>query len=266
VQLAGENIVCSTVAENFYQFSPETLQQLLEGFGAAPRRGLAVDSVPVEKEFFLGWLWREVVQAQNANPGNDAAAMAKIRDLVNSMEGAPEGQPDAPPQRTWEKLSKAAGGTTEGIVRIMADTQGFYDRLAGILALPYSDYEAQLKPFNAEVRASNNPLVDLGFPAVEKCRQKEFSALVELAMLQAAIEYKLHGEAGWKSVSDPCGQGPFELERFTFQGVDRGFQLKSVYNGLGFPQMMIFVEKDGPPFHVAGAKAGEAFSRSAARP
>lgn len=258
VQIAGENIVCSTIAENFYQFSPPALQQLAEGFDAAPRRGLAVDSIPVEKEFFLGWLWRELVEAQKDNPGNDAAAMARIRDLVNSMEGPPEGQPNAEPHRTWEKLEKASGGTSQGIVRLMAETQNLYDRLGALLALPCSDYEAQIKQFDAEVRASDNPLVNLGFPAVQKCRQKEFAIMSTLAMVRAAIEFKVRGPEGFKSVTDPCGQGPFEFQRFTFEGVDRGFQLKSAWKGQEFPAVMIFVEKEGPAFLVNGPKAGQA--------
>ena len=39
VQIAVENIVCSTVAENFYLFPPEILKQLADGFEAAPPRG-----------------------------------------------------------------------------------------------------------------------------------------------------------------------------------------------------------------------------------
>jgi hypothetical protein len=266
VQIAGENIVASTIAENFYQFSPQTLQQLGEGFDAAPRRGVAVDSIPVEKEFFLGWLWREVVQAQTANPGNDAAVMAKIRDLINGMEGPPEGQPNAEPQHTWQKLQKASGGTSEGIVRIMAETQNLYDKLEALMALPYADYESQLKAFDAEIRSSNNPLVNLGFPAVQKCREKEFSIVAKLAMVRAALEYKLHGVEGFKSVNDPCGQGPFEFQRFTFEGADRGFQLKSGYNGPASPEVMIFVEKEGPPFFVNGPKAGQAVPKAPAKP
>ena len=85
---------------------------------------------------------------------------------------------------------------------------------------------------------------------------KEFGSLIAQQMVRAAVEYKLHGEAAFNNVSDPCGQGPFGFERFTFKGVDRGFQLKSAYTGRGFPEIVIFVEKDGPPFQVNGNKAG----------
>jgi hypothetical protein len=93
---------------------------------------------------------------------------------------------------------------------------------------------------------------------LEKCRLKEFRILVKLAMVRAAAEYELHGEAGLKSVTDPCGNGPFTFQRFVFNGVDRGFELKSVYDGQGSPEAFIFVEKTGAPFQVDGPRIGQA--------
>jgi hypothetical protein len=77
-------------------------------------------------------------------------------------------------------------------------------------------------------------------------------------MVEAAIQYKAHGAEAFRGVIDPAGVGPFEMLRFTFNGVDRGFELKSVYEGRGFPEVMIFVESDGPPFNVHGKNAGKA--------
>jgi hypothetical protein len=76
-------------------------------------------------------------------------------------------------------------------------------------------------------------------------------------MVHAAVEFKLHGEAGLKSVMDPFGDGPFACQRFVFKGVDRGFELKSAYAGLGFPCAMIFVEKGGPAFYIEGPHEGQ---------
>jgi hypothetical protein len=59
-------------------------------------------------------------------------------------------------------------------------------------------------------------------------------------------------------VTDPWGQGPFEFERFVFQGVDRGFELKSACRVNGWQEVMIFVEKEGPAFYVNGRIAGQA--------
>jgi len=93
------------------------------------------------------------------------------------------------------------------------------------------------------------------FSAWEKCRAKEFTVLVRLAMVRAAAEYKLQGEAGLRSVLDPYTQSPFAFQRFSFEGVDRGFELKSAYAGKGTPELLIFVEKDGRPFSVSPVPA-----------
>jgi len=129
------------------------------------------------------------------------------------------------------------------------------------MVLPLPEYDRQSKQFSSEIEKSTNPFVSLTFPDFEKARQKEFAILVELAMVRAAVEYKLHGDPGIQSVADPCGQGTFAFERFVLDGVDRGFQLKSAYSGRGFPEVLIFVEKDGPPFRVNWKNAGQAQSK-----
>ena len=81
-------------------------------------------------------------------------------------------------------------------------------------------------------------------------------------MVRAAIENELHGDAGLKIVMDPCGNGPFTLQRFIFEHVDRGFELKSAYNrGKGL-DAFIFIEKDGPPFYIMGDRVGQPMPQS----
>ena len=77
-------------------------------------------------------------------------------------------------------------------------------------------------------------------------------------MVRAAVAYKLNGEAGLQSVTDPCGKGPFAFQRFIFQGEDRGFQLTSTYVATKGPVKMIFIEKDGPAITALGPRAGQA--------
>jgi hypothetical protein len=91
-----------------------------------------------------------------------------------------------------------------------------------------------------------------------KPRVKEFKIQAWQAIVRAAVEYKLHGEAGLKSVPDPFGNGPFAFQRFVFAGVDRGFELKSAYTGQTFPCALIFVEKEGTPFRTDGPYIGQA--------
>jgi hypothetical protein len=80
-------------------------------------------------------------------------------------------------------------------------------------------------------------------------------------MVHAAVEYKLYGQSGFQSVTDPCGSGPFAFRRFIFERVDRGFELTSVYTGGGFPEKLIFVEKAGPPFRGDGPYVGQAVTK-----
>ena len=254
VQVAMENILCNTVAENFHQFTPEALQQLVAEFDAAPARGTVASCILTERAFFQDWLMSKIVQLQKDNAGNDAKVMQGIREIVTSVDIGEEGQ--TAQGHLWEDVAKAGGGTSHGIVKLLREAEAFSDRVAPILSLPYSDYEQQMKQFNADVHSSANPWVTQLFPAWEKCRTKEFGSLIAQQMVRAAVEYRLHGEAAFKNIIDPCGQGPFTLDRFSFEGVDRGFQLKSAYTGRGFRETRIFVEKDGPPFQVSGDKAG----------
>ena len=171
---------------------------------------------------------------------------------------------EMPGRRTptvWPEIVKAAGGTSDGFLKLVREMKPMYGRVARIAALPEPEFEDQDKIVLCGCsEASPNPLFHQLFPALEKARTKEFAILAELAMVRAAVEYKLHGEAGLERVMDPFGNGPFEFHRFVFEGVDRGFELKSAYAGRGFPEMMIFVEQDGPPFYVNGRNAGQAVS------
>jgi hypothetical protein len=261
VQIAAETMVCETIAENFHQFTPESLKQLADGFAAAPARGTVAACIPVEKTTFLGWLENKIVELQKENPGNDAKVMAGISKLVSSLQGSEEGPSSK--ERFSDEIARAAGGTSEGVLKLLHEEVPLCDRLAQVLALPPREYEEQMRPLLAEIQNSSNPLIKMTFPSFDKCRQKEFAIQTALAMVQAAVEYRLRGEEEFKSVVDPCGDGPFGFQRFIFEGVDRGFQLKSVCAGRGFPETLIFVEKEGTPFYINGQKAGQPVPKSA---
>ncbi len=260
VQIAMENILLSTVAENFYQFSPETLKQLDDGFAAAPARGTVAQAIATGERSFADWFMRKVQDAREEHPGNDAAAMASLHTLFDKILVSG----DNAANDLVESFFKASGGTTEGLLKLIGELPPLYDRLHQIMSLPITEYEPRIAQLNAEVQTSSNPLVTELFPAITKSRPKEFLALGKIAMLHAAVEYKFNGEAAFNQVIDPLADGSFTLERFTFNGVDRGFKLKSPYNGwvgqngTTIQQALIFVEKDGPPFLVSGVHIGEA--------
>lgn len=267
VQQAAEVLNCCTVAGSFGQFSTDDLQQLLEGIDAPPARRTAAECVPTERALCLEWMLERIQQLRQANPRDEAKVMAGIRELfagtVNPQQdrgntSLAQGVDDSQPGTVWEQVNRAAGGTSEGVIRLIHEMEDFGQRLEPVLALPLGEYEARIAPLKAEVQASANPLLALSFPAWERVRPRELRTEMTLAMVRAAIGYKLHGQAGLQAVIDPWGQGPFEFRRFVFQGVDRGFELKSACRANGWPEVLIFVEKDGPPFYLNGKLAGQA--------
>jgi hypothetical protein len=255
VQIAIEAIILNGVAENFGHFSPEVLERLLKGLDAAPAHHTVAACIPAEKAYFQDWLLNKIQELRKAHPGDDAKVMEGVREDFLNLE-----KPDRRETSFWERINKAAGGTSEGLIQVLHGREQMYERLSPLLALAYAEYQTRRDQVVAEVEKSPNPLIasTAGF---WKARAKEFSIQAYAAMVRAALEYKLHGEAGFKSVSDPCGQGPFGFRRFMFEGVDRGFELKSGYDMDGDKCVLIFVEKDGPLFYVSGPHVGEALSR-----
>jgi hypothetical protein len=228
------------------------LQRLMEGFDAAPAQGTIAASMWGEKHLFYGWCMRRIEELQRANPGNDAKVMGEISQFLGFT------MPDWDMTNRWERISRAAGGTSAGVLRLVQEDAPMFDRLTPLMSLPYAEYETQVKAFQQEVGQSTNPFTTDDFAIFSKGRRREFRVQVSSAMVRAAIQYKLHGEQGFQSIKDPCGEGPFGFERFSFKGVDRGFALKSPFDAGGFKQVLIFVEKEGPKFLVDGPRVGQA--------
>jgi len=256
VQYAGEALICGTVAGNFGQFSPGTLQQLEAGFEAAPVQGTMATAILTEKSNHVGWVANKIRQLQPENPENEATLLAAIR--TDPELAQLENYGDNPATNFWPRALAAAGGTRDGLLRFISESEPLYERLAHIMTLPLPEYDEQVQTFAAEIQKSQNPFVQLLFVDPLKPRVKEFRIQAWQAMVQAAVEYKLHGEAGFNRVPDPLGKGPFTFQRFVFEGVDRGFELKSAYAGLQYPCALIFVEKEGTPFRTDGPHIGEA--------
>lgn len=259
VQQAVEAIEYSTVAGNFGQFSPETLKQLEAGFDAAPAQSTVATAIMTAKLTDPDWLINKIRKLQQENPGNDAKVMEAIRKDEAVLGFAYYGDIENQDTNVWPRILIASGGMSDGLLKLIREMEPLYPRLTKILTLPLPEYEDQIQKFDAEIQNSQNPLVAVLFPnPVQSPRRREFKIQVEAAMVRAAIEYKLHGEAGLKSVMDPCGNGPFVFQRFVFEGVDRGFKLTSAYAGLKFPCAFIFVEKAGTPFYIDGPYIGQA--------
>src|SRR6185369_381091 len=186
VQMAAENLLGSVVAENFFHWQPETLQQIADGFDAAPARGTVAQCIPAERHSFHDWLLRKVQELQQANPNNEARTVERLSELFARVGG--EAEPD---QEFAARVIKAGGGTTEGVLRLIRDLAPMYDKVTALMNLPHGPFEEQMAPFMAEVEKHPNPLVPKLDTLFEKCRTKEFAAMVKQAMVRAGVEFKL---------------------------------------------------------------------------
>jgi hypothetical protein len=255
VQQTIEALDCGTVAQHFSDFSPETLKQLVDGFDAAPARRTMAACIPLEQRYIYGWMLGRIQELQKAHPNDDAKVMAGFRECGYANLFDFLGDKDS-----WPRIVSTSGGTSDGLVKLLREAESQYPRLATIMELSEPEYKTQAKQFLADTRQSQNPFF-AGFKFYFTLRASEFRAQAQLAMVHAAVAYRLQGESGLKSVTDPFGNGPFGFQRFVFKGVDRGFQLKSAYAGDDAPFVMIFVEKQGPAFQVLGPDAGKAIAK-----
>jgi hypothetical protein len=253
VQDAIEALEYGTVAQHFGEFSPETLKRLVAGFDAAPARRTIAACIPTEKTCVYDWVLNRLLKLQKANPDDDAKVMAGLREM---LWGAPDTDTNF-----WPRIVAASGGTSEGVVRLLRESGPLFSRVEELMTVPEPEYEIQAKQFYADCQKFPNPFISESYIGWEKARPREFRIQAQEAMVHAALEYKLHGEAGLKSVKDPFGNGPFGFQRFVFKGVDRGFELKSAYTGADAPFVMIFVEKEGPAFQITGPDAGKAIDK-----
>src|SRR5262249_50298280 len=157
-QLAVENLAETAVAENFYQFPPETLEQIIAGMDAAPAGGSASASIALEKSFSQTWLSNRIEELRKQYPGDDAKVMATIGKIFEPGEGA---------TNPWPHIASIAGNS-DGLIRLAREMHPLYGQLAELLAMPHGPYEEQLKQFDAQIQNSPNPLVKELIPAVEK--------------------------------------------------------------------------------------------------
>lgn len=249
LQYSIEALVALGVAENFYAFAPDSLQLLVDGLGHAPRRGTLAETLPAERYLLHDWYLVKIRELQRAYPGDDAKVLEAMRGLIAVNQNEETNQ-------FVDRVIAASDGTSEGLLRLFLQLETYFQEVAQLLPLPYPEFSPKFDEFKARLRKAGNPLASrlLGY---ERAKRAETATAVDLAMVRAAILYRLRGEAGLASVSDPCGDGPFELSRLRFEGVDRGFQLRSKLAVDQLQECLIFVEREGKPFILSGPSAGE---------
>ncbi len=272
VQFAIDGILANTVAENIFEFTPETLDQIQAGIDAGPTRGTIRDCMKIERATSGDWFIAKIKGFQAETPGDEAAVMIKVRELFGrTLYGGDQPDPGLP-----ERLITSTGGTSAGLVAGLQELHPLYDEMTALLGLPYEQFAPAAKAFEARLAQNSNPLAGPAtskapsgvletrlplastfIPAMSKARAKEFMNQVKMAQLRAGIEYRCHRDDRFRNVPDPCGSGPFTVERLVIGNSDRGFLLKSKLNSRGFNEVLVFADKNGTPVFIDGPRAGQ---------
>jgi hypothetical protein len=252
VQIAAENIVLSIIAENFYQFTPQTLEVFAARLDSRPLRGTVQQSMAVEKSSFFGWFIRKINEINADANGNPEQVQAKVRELWEKNIASEGGS-----NQLADQWIAATDGTAAGLIAYAKQLEPLYDEITEILGLPWSQYQTRYAAFEKRIRSHPNVLTREFFGPMGNSRNREFALQAKLAMLQAAIAYKLHGDAAFNSIPDPFGDGPFTFRRFILDGVDRGFELESKLNCRRHVEKLILIEKAGPAVRVDSKYAGQ---------
>jgi hypothetical protein len=253
VQIAVESIVISIIAENFYQIAPETLEVFAARLDSTPARGTVQSAMAVERSSFYEWLIRNVTHLDAQSAGNQQEFHAKVRELwaKNLADDGTEAE------KTADEWIRATDGSAAGLISYLRQIEPLYDEFTEIVGLPWPEYGRRNAAFMKKLGAHPNVLARHFFGALGNVHGREFVGAAKLAMLRAAISYKLRGDSAFNSIADPFGDGPFTFRRFRLEGVDRGFALESRLNCRGFAEKLIIIEKAGPAVRVDGKTAGE---------
>ncbi len=255
VQVAAENMLSTGIAENWFRFSSETLQQVMDGLASAPARGRMAECVETERTSMKGWFVRKIEEFQ-AGSRDEKEALQKSLNMLRSIMDPGNESPKAVGSPTPDSVVQEAGRTTAGLLAQLKELDPLYDEAAVLMTLPYNQFQSQIKVFNEKISTHPNPFVQFLFPAFEKCRIREFAIETKLAILRAAHAYRLSGDVGLSRIHEPHFNEPFQFRRFVFEGLDRGFELKSKIATWDGTESLIFVEKDGPAFYLDGKKVG----------
>ena len=255
VQIAIENIVTSFIAENFYQFTPESLTEIAQDLNEGPARGLVRKCMDVERYSFCQWLVLRITDLSEETRGDQNQFEQKVRELWARSLSDPETA--ASEQKFLDEFIRASGGTPAGMLAYVKQLEPVYVEATEVMGLPWPEFKVRDAEFQEKVKTHPNALVNKFFPALGNARIREFALEAKLAMLQAAITRKLHGEAAFNSIRDPFGEGPFAFRRFTLDGVDRGFELESKLNCRNHVEKLILIEKPGPAVRVDSKYAGQ---------
>ena len=182
-----------------------------DALAALPSVATLEQVVLKEKQVFLMSAIRRLKEAERQKPGAWQEVWKNGFDL-------PESRGSGQSVKTFEQA-----------VKWLEDFLPFYDRLAGMSALPWNEFDARYPKFAEEAKAVN-PLADQVLPMNDAMVTRERRTQARMALFKAALAVVQGGTDALKDIKDPFGDGPFE-----YRALDGGFELKSKLLDQGKP-------------------------------
>ncbi len=204
-----ENRMGEALAAYLPKLKAEQVKALQARLGALPPFGSQAAALQTCEKETLDWFVREVKAAKDKN--SLLALLRPLFQVTNEGRGSPEKASD---------FLKECGGTAAGVLRFAARTRPYYESLAKKLELPPEQFEKEFE--RAAKQEAGNPVFQLFFPGLDKCRRAEARAEVRRALLAAALAVRVDGRGALKAHPDPVGGEPFEYVPF-----EGGFELRS---------------------------------------
>jgi hypothetical protein len=122
-------------------------------------------------------------------------------------------------------------------IKMVEGVLPLYDELAGFLAMPQAQFDAEYPAFKKKTKA-NQKLASLLLPAIDKVREKQQGTEVRRAMLLTAIAVAESGPDVVRQSKDPVTGEPFQYRR-----LERGFELLSNLQFDGQPVTVTFGQR-----------------------
>jgi hypothetical protein len=205
VDYAIEQVAIETAATSLPSLDTDQLEALAQRLEALPPQPSMFDAVVAENEMYVGWL-RRLLSTEDGK--------TELIKLFDSM--------------AKDAVDDIRKHSREELLEAVKQLQGFYDRLAKVIALPPDRVK------QAEERLLANPGVDgparqyalTICPAISSARMAEAKHQTLLALLKAAIAVQQDGPEALEkdACRDPFGKGPF-----TYTKTESGFKLQSSF-------------------------------------
>jgi hypothetical protein len=204
VQDSIEQTVVDVAASGLAGADSPALQHFGSSLASLPPGG-SLNSAAIAMEHQLGLEW-VIGKLKDLKPGES------WQDIV------PGG--DAEDGPTIDDLIKSAHGDTAGVIKRLEATRPYYEKMPAILNLPPDQFRAKAQALYQQY--AQDAWGKMILPDYTKIYDKQMSAEVRLAMLQAAVATVQFGPGAAGKFHDPAGTGAFAYET-----LPNGFELRS---------------------------------------